>query len=53
LDTTFAAQYFNNLIDEIRIWDKTLQAKETLNPDISVEKGGSKRAHVDDIITCM
>ena len=52
LDTTSTAHYFNGLIDEFRIWDKALQPKETLNPDISVEKGGSKRAHVDDSITC-
>ena len=51
LDTISVAHYFNGLIDEVRIWDKALQPKETLNPDISVEKGGSKRAHVDDSIT--
>ena len=52
LDTNSVAHYFNNLIDEIRIRDKALKPKKTLNPDISVEKGDSKSAHVDDIITC-
>jgi len=51
LDTTSAAHYFNGLIDGVRIWDKALQREEILNPDILVEKSGSKRAHVDDIIT--
>ena len=50
LDTTSAAHYFNGLIDEVRIWDKALQPEDILNPDILVEKSGSKSAHVDDII---
>ena len=51
LDTTSAAHYFNGLIDEVCIWDKTLQPEDILNPDILVEKSGSKSTHVDDIIT--
>jgi len=51
LDTTSAAHYFNGLIDGVRIWDKALQPEDILNPDILVEKSGSKRAYVDDIIT--
>ena len=52
LDTASAAHYFNGLIDEVRIWDKALQAEDIFNPDISVEKSGPESAHVDDIITC-
>lgn len=51
LDTTSVAHYFNGLIDQIRIWDKALQPKDTLNPDISEEKSRPESAHVDDIIT--
>jgi hypothetical protein len=51
LDTTSASQYFNGLIDEVRIWDKALQPEDILNPDISVEKSDPESAHVDDIIT--
>jgi hypothetical protein len=51
LNTTSAAHYFNGLIDGVRIWDKALQPEDILNPDILVEKSGSKSAHVDDIIT--
>jgi len=51
LDTTSAANYFNGLIDGVRIWDKALQPEDILNPDILVEKSGSKSTHVDDIIT--
>lgn len=50
LDTTSAAHYFNGLIDGVRIWDKALQPEDILNPDILVEKSGSKSAHVDNII---
>jgi len=52
LDTTSAAHYFNSLIDEVCIWDKTLQPEDILNPDILVEKSSPESAHVDDIITC-
>ncbi len=51
LDTTSVAHYFNGLIDTVRIWDKALQPKDTLNPDISEEKSRPESAHVDDIIT--
>lgn len=51
LDTTSVAHYFNGLIDEVRIWDKALQPKDIINPDILVEKSNPESAHVDDIIT--
>ena len=51
MDTTSAANYSNGLIDGVHIWDKALQPEDILNPDILVEKSGSKSAHVDDIIT--
>ena len=51
LDTTSAAHYFNGLIDEVRIWDKSLQPEDILNPEILVEKSSLESAHVDDIIT--
>ena len=51
LDTTSAAHYFNDPIDEVRIWDKSLQPEDMLNPEILVEKSSPESAHVDDIIT--
>jgi len=51
LDTAPAAHYFNSLIDEVRMWDKSLQPEDILKPDISVEKTGHEGAHADDIIT--
>jgi len=50
LDTTSAAHYFNGPIDEVRIWDKSLQPEDMLNPEILVEKSSPESAHVDDII---
>ena len=52
LDTTSAAHYFNGLINEVCIWDKTLQPEDILNSDILVEKSNPESAHFDDIITC-
>jgi len=50
LDTTSLANYFNGLIDEVRIWDTALQPEDILNPDILVEKSSPESAYVDDII---
>lgn len=52
LDTTSAVHYFNGLINEVCIQDKTLQPEDILNSDILVEKSNLESAHVDDIITC-
>jgi len=38
LDTTSAAHYFNGLIDEVRIWDKTLQPEDIFNPTFQWRK---------------